>query len=282
MKRAFIGTGLIGAGLATASIRRDDVVTVTNRTRYKTDPLKALGARVADSPASAVDGASFVHIALTADDAVDGVIGEILGGFPSDAVLIDHSTTSPAGTAARAKRLAGAGIPFLHAPVFMSPTACLNATGVMLAAGPRSAYNVAKDALDRMTGKVWYVGDKVDAAATLKLCGNGMILAMTAALADAHAIALENGLDTAAVTELFQQFNPTNTLKGRGQRMADGDYNTHWSLHMARKDLGLMLDAAGERALQVLPHIGERLDAHIADGEGDRDLGIIGQPGTRS
>ena len=280
MKRTIIGTGLIGTGLAQAALEREDIVTVYNRTRSKAVALKADGAHVADSYEDALKGAESIHLALTADDAVDAVLEAIVPHIPHDAIVIDHSTTLPRRTRHRAELMASKGVAFLHAPVFMSPEACRNATGVMVVAGPEGVFHRANDALIRMTGRVWYVGEAPDAAATLKLCGNAMIVAMTAALADGHAIARNNGLSADHVTELFQHFNPANTLKGRGRRMAEQDYETQWSVRMARKDVGLMLEASGERTLQILPAIAHCLEAHIADGDGERDLAIIGQPGT--
>ncbi len=279
MKHTIIGTGLIGTGLGLAALKREDFVTAYNRTASKTQTLAGAGATIASTVAEAVSGAPFVHLALTADDAVDAVIAQMIGHLDQDAIVIDHSTTLPERTRARAADLAAKGIRFLHAPVFMSPIAAKNATGIIMVCGPQSTYNEATDALGRMTGHVWYIGEDTGAAATLKLCGNAMILAMMGGLADGHSIASNNGLNPSDVTKLFKIFNPANTLAGRGERMANGDYETQWSLEMARKDLDLMVQAAGNRSLAVLPGLGERMSTLIADGLGEHDLAVIGQAG---
>src|SRR5687767_2061986 len=77
MNIVFLGTGLIGGGLAEAAVRRGERVVVWNRSLEKTRPLEALGARVMRSPAEAVVGAARVHIALTDDTAVDSVLAAI-------------------------------------------------------------------------------------------------------------------------------------------------------------------------------------------------------------
>ncbi|MFT6230856.1 MAG: 3-hydroxyisobutyrate dehydrogenase-like beta-hydroxyacid dehydrogenase [Myxococcota bacterium] len=279
MKHAIIGTGLIGTGIGLAALERGDAITAYNRTASKTKTLADAGANIASTVPRAVTGALFVHLALTADDAVDAVLAQMIGHLHEEAIVLDHSTTLPERTRERAIDLAAKGIRFLHAPVFMSPVAAKNATGIIMVSGPQGLYNEATDALSRMTGHVWYVGEDPGAAATLKLCGNAMILAMMGGLADGHSIATNNGLTPNDVTKLFKIFNPTNTLNGRGQRMADADYETQWSVKMARKDLGLMVEAAGDRPLTVLPALGACMDTLIADGDGDHDLAILGKSG---
>jgi 3-hydroxyisobutyrate dehydrogenase len=46
---------------------------------------------------------------------------------------------------------------------------------------------------------------------------------------------------------------------------------------MARKDLRLMIEAAGTHPLAALPAIGARMDELIAEGYGDEDLAAIGK-----
>jgi len=53
-----------------------------------------------------------------------------------DAIVMDHSTTLPPATAARAARLAGVGVRYLHAPVFMSPQMCRDGKGLIMVSGP--------------------------------------------------------------------------------------------------------------------------------------------------
>lgn len=274
-KLTFLGAGLIGAGLAEAAIGRGDEVTVYNRTREKTAPLAALGARVADTPAAAIVGADRIHVALTDDVAVDAVLaacGEGLDG----ALVIDHSTTSPAGAAARARALAARGVHFLHAPVFMSPAGCRRAQGMMLCSGPRAIYDGAAEALAAMTGSVRYLGEDPSRAAAYKLFGNAMLIAVIGGLADIFQMARGLEIDPAAALGLFDAFNPLVVLQYRGKAMAAGDFTPGFELAMARKDVRLMLGCMGERESAVLRAIAARMDALIAAGHGAEDLGILG------
>lgn len=274
-KLTFLGTGLMGAALAEAAKQRGDDVTVWNRTRAKAEALAALGIRVASTPAEAIAGAERVHSILGADDSVDAVY-EACGDALGAALVIDHTTTSPAGTARRAAELERRGVAFLHAPVFMSPAACRAAQGVMLVAGPKSIFSRAEPALAQMTGKVRYLGERRDLAAANKLFGNAMIIAITAGLADVFSMGKSLGITPEDVLALFSIFNPASTLSYRGAAMAKGDYRAAFELTMARKDARLAIEAAGGLALATLPAIATRMDELISRGFGADDMAVLG------
>lgn len=275
-KVTFLGAGLIGSGLAEAAAKRGDEVVVYNRTIEKARALEAFGVRVAETVASAASGAERVHIALSDDVAVDAVLDAAIDALGSAAV-IDHSTASPRGTAARAKRLEDRGIAFLHAPVFMSPAMCRSAGGMMLAAGLRTTFDRLEPALRLMTGKVDYLGERRDLAAAHKLFGNAMILTLTAGLADVYGMAAALGIPADDALGLFSKFNPAGIFSYRGVAMAAGNYAPSFELTMARKDARLMLETAaqGSQKLGVLPAIASWMDALIERGHGADDLGVL-------
>jgi 3-hydroxyisobutyrate dehydrogenase len=270
----FLGTGLMGAALAEAAAKRGDRVTVWNRTAAKAVALEAFGVRAAATVPEAVADAERVHIMLADDAAVDSVL-DAAGDALRSALVVDHSTTSPAGAAQRAKRLASRGVAFLHAPVFMTPTMCRQAAGLMLASGPRATFARAEGALRAMTGRLEYLGERPDLAAANKLFGNAMIISICGGLADVYAMAASLGIDATEAHALFGVFNPAGVLAYRGAAMAKGDYTPAFELTMARKDARLMIELAGKRELAVLPAIAARMDALIARGFGSDDLGVL-------
>jgi 3-hydroxyisobutyrate dehydrogenase len=271
---AFLGTGLMGAALAEAAAKRGDRVTAWNRTPSKAEALAPFGVRAAATVPEAVAHAERVHVMLADDAAVDAVL-DAAGDALRTALVVDHSTTSPAGAAARAKRLASRGIAFLHAPVFMSPKMCREAGGLMLASGPQPTFATAEAALRAMTGRLEYLGERPDLAAANKLFGNAMIISICGGLADIYAMAASLGIEATAAHALFDVFNPAGVLAYRGAAMAKGDYTAAFELTMARKDARLMIELAGNRELAVLPAIATRIDALIARGFGADDLGVL-------
>lgn len=269
---AFLGTGLLGSGFVRGLRSKGHEVTVWNRTASKAAELTEIGAKVASSPAEAAAGAARVHLCLRADEAVD----EVLAALPQLAVpVIDHTTTSPSLTAARAARQEAAGRAFLHAPVFMSPAAAAKGAGIMLCSGPRARFDAVQAELAAMTGELWYVGEDFQRAAGLKLLGNSMLFSIAAGLADVFTIAAGCGLSPADAMEVMARLKPAGALEVRGKKMAAGDFAASFELTMARKDMGLMLDAVGERPLAALRAIAARSDELIAQGHGAEDLGVL-------
>jgi 3-hydroxyisobutyrate dehydrogenase len=271
---AFLGTGLMGAALAEAAAKRGDRVSAWNRSAAKAKALEQFGVRVAATVEDAVVGAERVHVMLADDVAVDAVLEAAVNSL-GKALVIDHSTTSPAGTTSRAKRLEARGIGFLHAPVFMTPKMCREAGGMMLVAGPAALFARAEGALAAMTGRVEYLGERRDLAAANKLFGNAMIITLCGGLADVYAMAGSLGIEARDAHALFHKFNPTGVLTYRGAAMAKGDYTPTFELVMARKDARLMIEAAGDRSLTVLPAVASRMDSLIERGFGSDDLGVL-------
>jgi 3-hydroxyisobutyrate dehydrogenase len=275
---AFLGTGLLGANFVRAMRRRGLDVQVWNRTPAKARALEAEGARAFDDPAAAVRGAARVHVALSDDAAVDDVLERARPGLGRDAVVVDHTTTSPCGAAERSARWAGRGIGFQHAPVFMGPQNALEATGIMLASGDRARFDALSPELEKMTGKLVYLGPQPDRAAAFKLMGNLFLMSMTAGIADVLSLAKALGVPPAEAATLFDVFNPATSMGPRVRRILEGDYaHPSWELSMARKDARLMMEAAakGDTVLALIPAIAKVMDRWIEGGHGQDDWTII-------
>ena len=247
-------------------------VTVWNRTAAKADALAAKGATVAATPAGAAAGASRVHLAVSDDSAVDPLLDAVRASLAEGAVIVDHTTTSPAGTASRLARMAGGGARMLHAPVFMSPQMCRDGAGLMMVSGPQAVFDAVQGDLAKMTGDVWYLGARPDLAAAYKLFGNAMILTIVAGLSDVMAMAKGLKVDFPDAVALFARFQPGVAIPMRSQKMAHGDFSAMFEMVMARKDVRLMLEAAGSQPMAMIPAIAQRMDEAIADGYGRDDV----------
>jgi 3-hydroxyisobutyrate dehydrogenase len=275
---AFLGTGLLGSGMVERALKSGTAVTVWNRTPAKARALEAHGAIVANSPGDAVTAAEHVHFVLQDDKVVDDVLEQIVPALRPDAIVIDHSTTSPAGTRQRFDRARQRRIRFVHAPVFMSPQMAREGGGLMMISAAQADYEAVRDALERMAGEAWYLGERPDLAASYKLFGNAMLFAISGGLADILAIATANQIDPPDALAVFSKWSFAAPVLARGQRMARGDFSPSFALSMARKDVRLMLEAADGKPLVALPAIARRMDDVIAAGHGDDDLAAIAAP----
>jgi 3-hydroxyisobutyrate dehydrogenase len=275
MDVAFIGTGLLGSGMVEAMLARGDSVTVWNRTESKARSLERFGARVAPTAEAAAAAGDHVHMALPDDAVVDDVLGRCRPHLRKGAIVVDHSTTSPAGTKARVPRLNGAGVKFVHAPVFMSPQMTRESKGIMLVSGPSAVFDEARGELAKMTGDVWYLGERPDLAAAYKIFGNSMLFVVAAGISDVFAMAKNLGIPPQDALSVFSRFNAGSVIPSRGEKMARRDFSATFELTMARKDIRLMIEAAGGQPLTVLGAIAKRMDEAIAKGHGQDDLGSI-------
>ena len=274
---AYLGTGLLGSGFVYAAAKRGDHITVWNRTAEKAHALEPLGVRVAPTPADAVRGASRVHLVLKDDAVVEAVVAALRPGLSSDAIIIDHTTTQPALTAERARRLNSEGVRYLHCPVFIGPAAARESQGTILASGPQQLFDAVKHELAHMASRVEYFGERPDLAAVYKLCGNAFIIGISALVADVFTVAGEAHVSPAEALRILDFFNPSAVIAGRGRNIAVGDFRPAFELEMARKDVRLMLETAGTRPLAALPGIASRMDDLIGQGYGAADLSVIGK-----
>ena len=275
---AFFGMGLLGSNFVRALRRHGETVHVWNRTADKARLLVDDGAKAFDDPALAARGATRVHLTLSDDASVDEVLERARPGIDRSATIIDHTTTSPPGTAARMRRWTEQGIGFLHAPVFMGPQNALQGSGFMVVSGDRSRYDALAHELTKMTGKLIYAGPDPARAAAIKLLGNSFLMSLTVGLRDMFALAKAFGVPPAESAKIFDWFNPAATVGARAKRMLEGDFqHPSWELGMARKDARLMLEEAERQGLELalLPALAAEMDRWIAKGYGKDDWTVI-------
>ncbi len=283
MTIAFFGMGLLGANFVRALLRRGETVHVWNRSVEKARALESDGAKSFDDPAEAARGATRVHLTLSDDAAVDAVLERARAGFGAGVTLVDHTTTAPTGTAARAARWAERGVAFQHAPVFMGPPNALDGTGVMLASGQRARYDALAPELSKMTGKLVWLGEAPERAAVFKLMGNAFLMALTGGIGDMLALGKSGGVAPADAMGLFDFFNPGATIGARAKRVLELD-RASWELSMARKDARLMMEEASRAgvALTLVPAVAALMDRHIARGRGGDDWTVIAKDALES
>lgn len=277
---AVLGTGLLGAGFARNLLRQRHEVVVWNRTASRTAPLVEAGAIAASTPADAVRGVDRVHLVLTADDAVEAVIDAARAGLSDGVWVIDHSTNAPARVAERYRSLRDQGVRYVPAPVFMSPANANDGTGLMLLAATEADAADLVPVLDTLTGTVWHVGERPDLAGIYKIMGNGVLVSVAALMGDLYTIGGQNDLSPDQVDTLFEHFRLGSIFPRTGGRVQKASsMDTSFALSMARKDVGLMIEAGGgPDGMTLLPAVADGMDAGIAQGRGDRDFALQAWP----
>jgi 3-hydroxyisobutyrate dehydrogenase len=276
--KAFLGMGLLGSNFVRAMIKKGDEVQVWNRTASKATALEQYGAKAFEDVVEAVKGVDTIHVTLKDDDTVNEVLAVASKGFKPGAIIIDHTTTSAKGAAERTAAWKAKGFTYLHAPVFMGPINALESSGIMLVSGDQAVISSVEPELSKMTGKVLNLGAEEGKSAGMKLIGNLFLLTLTSGISDTLALAKGLGIPAADVSALFDTWNPAAMMPVRLKKITEGNFtNPSWELSMARKDAGLMIDAAKQNGvkLAVIPAIATEMDSWIEKGYGNSDWSVI-------
>jgi len=275
--KAFLGMGLLGSNFVKALLKKGEQVHVWNRTTSKAKELEQFGAKSFEQVNDAVKGADRIHLALKDDASVNDVLQAAAAGLSPGAVIIDHTTTSKEGAIQRTKQWQEKGFFYQHAPVFMGPVNALEGTGFMMVSGNEELIAKLQPELSNMTGKLLKFGPEIGKAAAMKLVGNSFLICFVAGLRDTLSVAKTLDVPVADLFNLFENWNPASMLEARLKRMTSGDYSQpSWELNMARKDVGLFIEASKNKTeLAVIPSIAELMDKWIEKGYGNSDWTVI-------
>lgn len=244
---ALLGTGIMGTGMARNLLRAGLDVDVWNRTRSKAEPLSDDGARVADSPAAAVDGAEVVVTMLFDTDSVTATMREALPAISRDAVWAQMATVGLDGTGQLTELAREHGIGFVDAPVLGTRQPAEQGTLVVLASGSRELEPRVAPVFDAVGARTSWVGEQPGTASRLKLAVNAWIQTITVATAQSVALARDLGLDPQLFLDTIDGSatdSPYAHLKGKA--MIAGEFPPAFGLDGAVKDSGLIVAAMRE------------------------------------
>lgn len=276
--KAFLGMGLLGSNFVKAMRARAEEVKIWNRTLSRAESLKDTGAIICTTAAEAVSGATYIHIVVKDDSAVDEVLDAAKPAIQKGAYIIDHTTTSKDGAIRRTQYWKELGIHYQHAPVFMGPANAATSTGFMLLSGDDGITSALTPILTPMTGKILQLGAETGKAAAVKLMGNSFLVSFVFSLREALKVGSALGLDPNDLNNLLKEWNPASMAEARLKKMTANDHSeASWELAMARKDTSLFLDAAAQKGIELtlLPEIIKVMDHFIAAGEGHKDWTVV-------
>lgn len=268
---AWIGLGAMGSRMAAHLRDAGHELTVWNRTR---DRAEELGVPVAWSPRMAAEQGKVVFTMLADPDALREVTeGEdgILAGLRDGAVLVEMSTVGPDAIG----RLAEAfpeGAALLDVPVLGSLAEAEAATLKLFVGGEDEPYVLVRPLLETL-GEPLRVGP-LGSGAAAKLVANAALLGTlvqlgeTLRLADLLGLGRDRAFDVLAATPLAAQ------AERRREAIESGEYPARFRLSLARKDAGLVADAAGG-SLPVLEAVRSRFASAESAGLGDADYAAV-------
>jgi 3-hydroxyisobutyrate dehydrogenase len=239
---AIIGLGTMGAGMAANWLAKGFEVSVYNRTRAKAEPLGPKGARIADTPRAAAEGADFVA-AMVADDGVSRSVWTgpdgALAGLKRGAIAIESSTLTPEWIKELAELVRAKGGDLLDAPVGGSRAAANDGKLVLFVGGDAATLAKARGALEAVGQSINHLGP-TGAGATWKLINNLMGAAHLAVLSEALTLAAKAGIDRKQAEELIKTgVSASPMVLNKIGRISEQRYEApDFSLKLMQKDVG--------------------------------------------
>ena len=277
---AVLGTGIMGAAMARNLLAAGMEVRVWNRSRGKAQPLTESGAKVADSPAGAAEGADFLITMLPDAGVVEEVVGARggpLSVLAEGGVWLQTSTVGIEGNERLEKIAAEHGVAYVDAPVLGTKQPAEQGQLVVLASGPEEVRERSQPVFDAVGGETLWLGG-AGAGSRLKLVVNNWIVGLLGVLAETVAFAEATGVDPARFLEVIDGGPlglPYAQLKGR--MMIEEEFPASFSLRLARKDAGLVLEAAEMHGvpLTIAEAVAARFDEAACAGHGEEDMAAV-------
>lgn len=275
---AVLGTGIMGAAMARNLLKAGMEVRVWNRSCDKAESLAEDGARIAGSPAEAARDADFLLTMLSDASVVAKVVSEdVISALAKDAVWLQTSTVGVEGNKRLARIAAENSVAYIDAPVLGTKQPAEQGQLVVLASGPEETHEKCEPIFAAIGSRTLWLG-AAGAGSQLKLVTNNWIAGFLGALAETVAFAEAIGVDPMRFFDVIEGgplYAPFAWVKGK--MMIEKEFATGFTLELARKDAGLMLEAAetGGQRLKITEVVKARYDEAIAAGHGEEDMSAI-------
>lgn len=277
---AVLGTGRMGAPIARNLLSAGFVVSVWNRTAERAAPLAADGARQASSPAEAAEGADLTLTMLADGDAVnDAMTGPegALASLQPGSVWIQMATIGDEWTERLGALATENDIQFVDAPVSGSDGPAQEGQLIVLASGPEGTRAQLEPIFDAIGRKTLWLGPAGNGT-RLKLVLNDWLASLTEGVAETIALTEALGLDPQLFIDAIDDGplgSPYAVAKARAA--LGGELAPGFALRLAFKDVGLALDAARKRNLElpITEAISRRWQQAIGYGHADEDVSAV-------
>ena len=277
-KVALFGTGIMGAAMARNLLKAGLEVRAWNRSTEKAKPLADDGATVFEDPAEAARGADFLLTMLPDADVIEDVVGSgVLLALAEDAVWLQMSTVGEEGNERLARLADEGGVAYVDAPVLGTKAPAEQGQLIVLASGPEEARDGCEPVFGAVGSKTVWLGEAGEGS-RLKLVINNWIVGLLGVLAETVSFARATGVDPQKFLETIEG-GPLGLpyAQMKGAMMIDEAFPTSFSAKLARKDAGLVLDAAEEKGLDmvVARAVAARFDEAIEAGHGEEDMAAV-------
>lgn len=251
---AFIGTGVMGASIVKHLLKDGHEVTVYTRTKEKTEPLLALGAKWASTPAEAFKNKeiAFTMVGYPAD--VEEVYFGENGLFQtaeSGNIVIDMTTSEPTLAKKIFEHAQKLGVEALDAPVSGGDIGAQNGTLSIMVGGSQATFNKVLSVMKHFGDNIVYQGE-VGAGQHAKMCNQIVIASGMIGVCESLAYGLKAGLDLPTVLQSISSGAAGSwSLSNLAPRMIKEDYAPGFYIKHFVKDMKIALDESKKMGITL-------------------------------
>jgi 3-hydroxyisobutyrate dehydrogenase len=197
------------------------------------------------SAREAANGADALITMLPDGEVVREAVLDALPGLPEGAVVIDMSSSDPAGTRALAKALEAKRIAMIDAPVSGAVVGARDGTLAIMAGGDASVFEKTLPLLRAMGKDIFHVGP-VGAGHAVKALNNYLGAAGTLAGFEALLVARAFGLDPEPMLKAINASTGHNYTTERKipKQVLTGAFASGFKLGLMTKDIGIAAELA--------------------------------------
>src|ERR1700751_6148920 len=282
MKIGFIGTGNIGAPIATQLPAAGHALVVHDIRPEAANELLAAGAAWSSSPAALAAECEVVATCLPGPAEMEQVClgpGDLVTHLKPGGLYIDHTTNSPALVRRVHGMLAERGVAMLDAPVSGGMEGAQTRDLLVMAVVEPAAFERARPLLDAVAKRVIYTGG-IGTGSIAKILHNSASFTLDLVIAECWTAGVKAGIDAATIVNVFNEaaLGQMMSLKVRlPATWLRGNFDPRFSLALARKDLGLAQELA--RATNTPMRLGALCEAEMIEGIGpvwaERDASLF-------
>ena len=207
----------------------------------------------------AAQGAEALVTMLPDGRVVHKVVLEALPALAAGTIVIDMSSSDPAGTRKLGAELERKNVSLVDAPVSGAVAGARNATLAIMAGGDKAAFEKARPLLEKLGKQIFHVGP-VGAGHAVKTLNNYLGAAGTLAGFEALLLAQAFGLDPQLMLEAINASTGHNYTTERKipRQVLTGAFASGFKLALMTKDVGIAAGLARDLGLET-PYLRETL-----------------------
>lgn len=273
----------MGEPMAANLLKKGLAVTVVKHRRPEPSArLQALGAKVAGTPAEAVQGCEIAVLSLPTSREVEEVIegkNGVLGRAAPGTVVVDCSTSNPASTKRLSAILLRKNIALVAAGMTRGVLGAKQGSLAFFVGGPQAGLEKAKPVLQAMGDTFIQFPSAADAHAA-KVISNVLSYGTVALINEALMLGARNGVDPKTLFDALMQGAPSKALEAFGPRIVAGEYSSpRVTVDHACEDMLLAQElATGASAPIFMLGAAQEIYRFTASrGNGERDLSAVAE-----